>query len=1072
MSRLVHTAIFVALSLVCSDGTSAEAGKVYSQKPETISTQSAGAATAGNADGMPFWIWGADQKKNYTIRKTFTGSGKSAKLLADCDNVMTLYVNGQKIAHHENWTETVDMDIQKYLKDGENVLLAEVENIDDAAGYVFHITITKADGQKQIVISDDKCEVSDPHGANWQPATVVAKYGSDPWGSVFDTKGLEADQRTFGVAPGFQLERLYSVPKDDLGSWVCITQDNKGRIIASDQGLERKNPGDADPYLNTHGLCRITPPPIGSSEPTKVEHLPVEMTSAQGLLWAFDSLYVCVNGKNSGLYRLRDTDGDDQFDEVKKLATFRGAGEHGPHALRLSPDGKSIYVLCGNHTKLPFDLDHKTEPQTMGGIREQQMRVALPENCASRLPPNWDEDQIVPRQWDANGHATGILAPGGWICKTDPDAKTWEVFTAGYRNPYDFAFDKDGEMFVYDADMEWDMGVPWYRPTRILHATSGSEFGWRSGTGKWPTHYPDSMPPILEIGPGSPVGVTFGYGTKFPAKFQNALFACDWTFATVYAVHLTPKGSSFSAVREEFLWGKPLPLTDMIVGNDGAMYFTVGGRNTQSELFRVTYVGKESTAPAPIVADAKSAAAVALRHELEKFHMADPKPSDAELAKLITSLGHEDRAVRYAARVALERVPLDRWQAAALKLTEPRGIITAAIGLARQGEPAIQPQLLEALGKLNYDSLSDEDRPGLLRAYQLVFIRLGIPADEVRTVLGKKFDALFPAKTDAENRELAGLMVALRSPEAAGKIVPLLVKPSIQNPPDWGVAFARNERYGQAILKMIANFPDLQQIHYAYVLRNLKEGWTFEERKQYFEWFNRGRDWNGGASFRKFLVNIESDQYKLLPEKDRLLLDAAGVRKAYVAKALPKPKGPGKDYTVDELVQMWQGSAGKVRDFANGKKMFSAARCVVCHRFAGEGGATGPDLSLVSGRFSPRDLGESIVLPSKVISDQYKTMIFALTNGDTKSGRVIAEFNGLITVLTDPEDATKTVEFKRSDVEDSKTSPTSVMPEGLLKTLSEEEVLDLYAYLLSGANERDLMFRRPRAADPEVKPSK
>ena len=46
------------------------------------------------------------------------------------------------------------------------------------------------------------------------------------------------------------------------------------------------------------------------------------------------------------------------------------------------------------------------------------------------------------------------------------------------RNTYDFALNADGEMFVYDADMEWDMGSPWYRPTRVCHATSGSEFGW------------------------------------------------------------------------------------------------------------------------------------------------------------------------------------------------------------------------------------------------------------------------------------------------------------------------------------------------------------------------------------------------------------------------------------------------------------------------------------------------------------------------------------------------------------------------------------------------------------------
>ena len=70
------------------------------------------------------------------------------------------------------------------------------------------------------------------------------------------------------------------------------------------------------------------------------------------------------------------------------------------------------------------------------------------------------------------------------------------------------AFNADGELFVYDADMEWDFGSPWYRPTRVNHATSGSELGWRSGSGKWPACYPDSLPALIDIvrrHEGSPV---------------------------------------------------------------------------------------------------------------------------------------------------------------------------------------------------------------------------------------------------------------------------------------------------------------------------------------------------------------------------------------------------------------------------------------------------------------------------------------------------------------------------------------------------------------------------------------
>ncbi len=131
-----------------------------------------------------------------------------------------------------------------------------------------------------------------------------------------------------------------------------------------------------------------------------------------------------------------------------------------------------------------------------------------------------------------------------------PRAKTIEMFTAGFRNEFDFAFDANGEIFTYDADMEWDIGSPWYRPTRICQATSGGDFGWRSGNGKWPVYYPDSLPPVVDIGPGSPTGGLFGTGAKFPAKYQRAFFGLDWTYGTLYAIHLTPDGASFAVKRK------------------------------------------------------------------------------------------------------------------------------------------------------------------------------------------------------------------------------------------------------------------------------------------------------------------------------------------------------------------------------------------------------------------------------------------------------------------------------------------------------------------------------------------
>jgi putative heme-binding domain-containing protein len=885
-------------------------------------------------------------------------------------------------------------------------------------------------GDEGVLTQKPEVALSQVRGAAAEPARPAQ--GQDPLSrdpAPREITGTDSDRRyvlrnefeggVFRLPPGFQVERLFTVPREALGSWVSITFDDKGRLIASDQGNQ--------------GLCRITPS-AGGDQPTKVERLGVKITAAQGLLSAFGSLYLSVNGgPGSGLYRARDTDGDDRFDKVEKLTDIRGGGEHGPHGLRLSPDGKSILIVCGNHTAPPDPID------------------------ASRVPRNWGEDLLLPRQWDANGHARGILAPGGYVARTDPEGKTWEIVSIGARNSYDMAFNAEGELFVSDSDMEWDMGMPWYRPTRVVHATSGSEFGWRSGTGKWPTYYVDSLPPLLNIGPGSPVGVTFGYGTRFPAKYQRALYLCDWTFGTIYALHLEPEGSSYRAVKEEFVSRAPLPLTDAAVGPDGALYFTIGGRGIQSELFRVTYVGKDATEPVD-GRDAALADLRTLRRQLEQDHRRADDPARA-VTFAWPHLGHEDRFIRYAARVALEHQDVRLWQDRVLEERAPESLITGAVALARQGDRSLQPRLLEALDRLDFAALPEHQQLGLLRAWSLVFIRMGEPDPATAARLAKKLDAFYPARTDAPNRELVNLLVYLKSPTVIAKTIALMKQDRGPSASDFSELLARNPGFGGTIAKMMANQPDAQKLHYAFVLRNLREGWTLPERTFYFQWLQQARQWSGGASFQGFIHNIDKEAFENASDSERLAIESAGAREPYEGKELPKPQGPGQEWTLDQLLALSRGKMRR-RDFKNGQRTFAAARCVLCHRFAGEGGATGPDLTQAAGRFGFKDIAEAILEPSKVVSDQYRASVVATESGKVYTGRIVNEAKDVLMILVDPEDATKVVEVPKVEVDEMMPSQASLMPEKLLNALNEDEVLDLFAYLLSRGDQGDPMFRK------------
>jgi putative heme-binding domain-containing protein len=1028
------------------------------------------------------WVWlndegGGPVADQVAVRRSFTVEGdvKRAEVLASCDNRLELFVNGHAVARSDNWQAPVRKDVTDRIAKGENVIAILGDNEGGAAGLIAAVAIETADGKKTTFATGGEGWVAStkPTGKwntgkfdakGWKGPNALAAYGGGPWKDVLAGKpsGVAPADAVFETLPGFEVERLFTVPKDEMGSWVNITFDQRGRLIASDQGDK--------------GLYRITPPAIGSKDEAKVEKLNVKMTAAQGLLYAFGSLYVAVNGgQGSGLYRLRDTDGDDQYDEVLKLKDFQGGGEHGPHGIALSPDGKSIYCTGGNHTKPPFEVKLNAEVQTMGGVRAEPLRATLPEWASSTLPANWDEDVLLPRQWDANGHATGILAPGGWIAETDPDGKTWKMFSVGYRNQYDMAFNADGELFAYDSDMEWDMGTPWYRPTTVTHATSGSEFGWRSGTARWPPYYVDSLPQLIDVGPGSPVGVTFGYGAKFPAKYQKALYICDWTFGTMYAIHIEPEGASYKAVKEEFVARTPLPLTDAVVGPDGALYFTVGGRGTQSELFRVRYTGKESTAPV----DAKDAAGAelrALRRKIETYHkpIADGPIAGASSADggravefLVPHLAHADRHIRYAARVALEFLPVALWQEKVLGSADADTVILGAVALAHQAEKSAQPKILEALGKLKMDELDERRQIDKLRAYQLALIRLGEPAEADRAKIVAELDPRFPAagpagdsssaNADAINKELVNLLVYLKSPTVVAKTLVELQKPARHEAPEMAKLLERNRGYGGAIASMIANHPDLMQIHYAFALRNVKEGWTAAQRAAYFSWFDTARTWSGGASFQGFLRNIDRDAYATATPAEQAAIDFA--RKPVVPQQLPKPKGPPHPWTLEEIVELTKDGL-KGRNYDRGKTAFAAARCVVCHRFAGEGGATGPDLTQLAGRFSAKDIAEATVNPNKVISDQYKAHVIETSQGQSYTGRIVSDVDGVLTVVINPEDSTKTVRVKKSDIESMQPSAVSLMPADLLKPLGQEELLDLMAFILSRGDNRNQMFRK------------
>ncbi|HTL59130.1 MAG TPA: c-type cytochrome [Candidatus Limnocylindrales bacterium] len=810
------------------------------------------------------------------------------------------------------------------------------------------------------------------------------------------------DVANIKVAKDFKIELLYTVPKKPEGSWVAMCMDPKGRLIVSDQN---------------GALYRVTLPGANGGT-VKTEKINLNTGFAHGLLWAFDSLYVAVDeGKQAhGVYRIRDTNGDDQLDNIELLRKVQASGEHGIHSLVLAPDGKSIYVVIGNNS-------------------------SLTEMSSSRVPYNWGEDQLLRRL--PTGFMDDSYAPQGYIARFDPDGKNWELIAMGMRNPFDIAFNNVGELFTHDADMEWDIGDPWYRPTRVNHIISGADFGFRNGDGKWPDYYIDSFGAVVNIGPGSPTGATFGYGAKFPAKYQDALFLADWSFGKVRAVQLTPSGASYTGEIEDFIDGQPFPICDLIIDpHDGSMLMVVGGRGAQSALYRVTYVGNESTAPNP--PDLRCEAQRDLRHTLEAFQ---GRKDPAAVKTVWPYLSFQDRALRNAARIALEWQDESQWRQKALKEKDPRTAIAALVALIRMSgkdkthhketDPAPDPRqrakVLSALGKISWAGLGQSDRIDLLRAYSLALIRLGQLDEAQRHRLIAKFDPLFPAKKTELDELLARLLIYLEAPSAAQKVVAALRAAPTQE----------------------------EQVDYAVALRTLKTGWTPALRQDYFQWFVTAESFRGGNTFESSLRRAKKDAIANLTDEEKSALKP--ILEAHTEHKSPREALAARpfvqEWKLDELLPKVQAGLTSGRNFDRGRQLYGAVACAACHRFVNEGGSIGPDLTGVAGRFSLHDLLESIVEPSKVISDQYQAINIRLKNGDVISGRVGNLDGAEINVIEDMFEPGKMTNVKRAEIQSIEPSKVSPMPEGLLNSLQLNEIQDLVAYLLAHGDRQNAVFR-------------
>jgi len=173
---------------------------------------------------------------------------------------------------------------------------------------------------------------------------------------------------------------------------------------------------------------------------------------------------------------------------------------------------------------------------------------------------------------------------------------------------------------------------------------------------------------------------------------------------------------------------------------------------------------------------------------------------------------------------------------------------------------------------------------------------------------------------------------------------------------------------------------------------------------------------------------------------------ARTLRLAGLRPAQAEDKPPADD------LDAWNALLAHGGDADAGRRLFFSTlgpRCAVCHRFGSRGGTIGPDLTTISKSNSRERIVSSILQPSREIAPSFQPWVLMTSDGKTYSGLRLAKAgdNG---VEPYADDAGHEFTLKSEAIESRQASPVSIMPDGLERTVSIDDLRDLVTFLAAG----------------------
>ncbi len=809
----------------------------------------------------------------------------------------------------------------------------------------------------------------------------------------------------------------------DIVQPIALDFDAKGRLLVVESHTHFRPEKYAGPK---HDRIRVLEDTTGDGRADRFTTFAEGFTATMDLAVHPDgSVYVATRNE---IVRLRDTTGDGRADEQTRIVFLDTKGNY-PH------NG-----LCG----LCFDS-------------RGDLTFGMGENLGEPY-------KLV----GSDGTTLSGGGEGGNVYHCTADGKKLRRVATGFWNPFGSCRDPQGRLFVVDNDPD---ASP---PCRLLHVVEGGDYGFQFRYGRagrhpfqaWNGELPGTLPMVAGTGE-SPCEVICYQGDGLPAEYRGELLVPAWADHRVERYTLKPKGASFTAERKPFIQGGPdFYPSGLTVAPDGSLFVTDWGSKSYPLHGKgaVWHVRRKDAKPAKPFARPKP--------------LAEPAPPPApdaaapapDFATLLKQFADPDPFVRHAAVRAAARVPTTVTALDPSTVTEPAQRLGLLLSCRSIGMTDRLPKFLADpdpdVRFLAIKWVSDEKltafRPRIVEMLKSPkldpreFVGLGTALARLdgKPVNDGNLADYFLDRLADPDTPAATRLLALRSvPASHGKLkLDQLTGLLKHDDPAFRVEALRalkDRADAKAVPAVLAVARDEKQPPAVRAQALVTLAATDHRSPEYTDFLLGLVAAKDGVLAPEALRSLVGA--KLTPEQSRRLNGVplepfpAGTSTA-LARIDGRPHNVTRPDPKDTAA--WLKLLDGPADPEAGRRVFEhpkLAGCYKCHRVEGRGANVGPDLSLI-GRTERKWILESILQPSAVVAPHYQAWTIRTADERTLTGLLVHTYLDESHYV---DEKGHRFVVRATEVESVTAAKSSVMPEGLLDGLTDQEIRDLVAYLES-----------------------